>query len=178
MALRATIYKADLSVANLDDQHYADYALTIARHPSETEERLMMRMVAYALFADPALTFATGLSTGDEPDLWIKDLTGAIQLWIEVGLPDERVLRKASGRSEKVVVISFGGKREEMWWAQTAPAVNRLNNLSVFHVEAIGGAALASLAQRTMRLSAMIQDGQVLLSSGDESVTVTVSKRF
>lgn len=171
MALRATIYKAELSVADLDRSYYADHALTLARHPSETAERMMVRLLAFALNADPALAFAAGLSTGDEPDLWRRDLTGAIEHWIEVGLPDERVLRKAAGRAAAVTVYAYGGRKADVWWSQNASALRRIDALAVVAIDAPGPVALADMAERTMRLSATIQDGQVLLSSGDQSAT-------
>jgi uncharacterized protein YaeQ len=103
MALKSTIYKAELQIADMDRHYYADHALTIARHPSETDERMMVRVAAFALFAQERLEFCKGLSDTDEPDLWQKDLTGAIETWIEVGQPDERRIAKASGRSNEVV---------------------------------------------------------------------------
>jgi uncharacterized protein YaeQ len=107
MAIKATVFKADLQIADMDRHYYAGHALTLARHPSETDERMMVRLLAFALFADDALTFGKGMSSDDEPDLWHKDLTGEIKRWIEVGLPDERAIRKACGRGD-VVVISYG----------------------------------------------------------------------
>ncbi|MFT4103390.1 MAG: YaeQ family protein [Burkholderiaceae bacterium] len=175
MALRATVYKAELSIADLDRSYYADHVLTLARHPSETEERMMMRLIAFALNADPALSFGAGLSTGDEPDLWRRDLTGAIEQWIEVGLPDERVLRKAAGRAAAVGVYAYGGRKADAWWSQNAAAMRRIAPLSVVAIDVPGPLALAGLAERTMRLSATIQDGQVLLSSGERSVTAVTT---
>ena len=108
MALKATIFKADLQIADMDRNYYQDHALTLARHPSETDERMMVRLLAFAIHADEALTFTKGLFDTEEPDLWQKDLTGAIQLWIEVGQPDEKRILKACGRSEQVIVYSYG----------------------------------------------------------------------
>ncbi len=110
MALKATICKAELHIADMERGYYKDHALTIARHPSETEERMMVRILAFALNADDALGFGAGLSTDDEPDLWRKDLTGNIETWIDVGLPGEKRMRKACGRAEAVVVYSYGGR--------------------------------------------------------------------
>ena len=116
MALKSTIFKAELSVADIDRGYYGDHALTIARHPSETDERMMVRLLAFALHADDALTFGRGLSSEDEPDLSRRDLTGTIELWIDVGLPDERDLRKACGRSREVHVYAYGGRACALWW--------------------------------------------------------------
>ena len=113
---KSTIYKAELQIANMDRHYYADHSLTIARHPSETDERMMVRVAAFALFAQERLEFCKGLSDVDEPDLWEKDLTGAIETWIEVGQPDERRIAKASGRSNEVIVIAYGGRASDIWW--------------------------------------------------------------
>jgi uncharacterized protein YaeQ len=112
MSLRPTIHKASLDVSDLDRQYYATHALTIARHPSETDERMMVRLLAFALFAEDALAFGAGLSDSDEPDLWAKDLTGDVQLWVEIGQPDPRIVRKAVRRARQVVVgEGTGGAR-------------------------------------------------------------------
>ena len=116
MALRATIHKADLHVADSDRHYYGSHSLTIAKHPSETEERMMIRIIAFALQANEDLTFTKGLSDTDEPDLWIKDLTDAIKLWIEIGQPDERRILKACGRADQVIVYCYGGQTSKIWW--------------------------------------------------------------
>lgn len=174
MALKATIFKADLQIADMDRHYYADHALTIARHPSETDERMMVRLLAFALHAHEALSFGKGLSTDDEPDLWQKDLTGAIDLWIEVGQPDEKRLLKACGRAVQVVVYSYNSA-SHIWWNQTAGKVERARNLRVLKLSADASAALGRLAQRTMQLQCTIQDGQVWMSSGDQSVQLELS---
>ena len=117
MALKATIFKAGLQIADMGRNYYHDHALTLARHPSETSERMMVRLLAFALNASETLTFGKGLSTDDEPDLWQKDLTGAIDLWIDVGLPDEKSIRKACGRAAQVRIYSYGGRNAELWWS-------------------------------------------------------------
>lgn len=166
MALSATIYKADLDIADMDRHYYANHALTLAMHPSETEERLMVRLLAFALHADEALSFTRGLSAEDEPDLWQKDLTGEIALWIEVGLPDERRLRKACGRARKVMVYAFGGRVADIWWDKSKKDLLKLDNLSVLNVAEATSEVLTSLAQRSMRLSFSLQDGDVWVSDG------------
>src|SRR5512139_3719436 len=117
MALRATVYRADLTVSDLDRGVYSQHALTLARHPSETEERLVVRLLAFALHADEALTFGRGVGTEDEPALWRRDDTGQINLWIEIGQPDEKTLRQACGRATQVVVYAYGARSAEVWWA-------------------------------------------------------------
>ena len=115
MAINATVFKAVLQIADMDRHYYADHVLTLARHPSETDERMMVRLLAFALFAEDGLTFGKGISSDEEPDLWHKDLTGEIKRWIEVGLPDMRVIRKACGRADQVVVLSYG-RAAGIWW--------------------------------------------------------------
>lgn len=170
MALKATIFKADLQIADMDRHYYGDHALTIARHPSETDERMMVRLLAFALHADPALAFGRGLSTDDEPDLWRKDLTGAIEQWIEVGLPDARRLLKASGRAREVLVYAYGTIAP--WWKQLAPEIARAGNVRLFTLDMATTRELAALAARTMRVQATIQDGQAWLVDGQHSVRV------
>jgi uncharacterized protein YaeQ len=174
MAQKATIFKADLAVADMDRGHFATHALTLARHPSETDERMMIRLLAFALHADDALTFGRGLSSEDEADLALRDLTGAVQLWIDVGLPDERSLRKASGRSARVVVYAYGGRAVDLWWNKCRDALERLPNFSAFVVPPEASQALARLAQRTMQLQCTVQDGHLWFSNATETVAVTL----
>jgi uncharacterized protein YaeQ len=172
MALKSTIFKADLQVSDLDRHYYAAHALTLARHPSETDERMMVRLLAYAMFADERLEFGRGLSTEDEPALWLKDLTGAVKLWIEVGLPDERELRKACGRADRVVVLCYGGRGADLWWNQNRDKLERLRNLDVMNLPAATTQALAGLARRNMSLQCTIQDGQAWLTDGPGTVHI------
>lgn len=167
MALKATIFKLELQVSDLDRQHFATHALTLARHPSETDERMMVRVLAFALDADESLSFGRGLSSEDEPDLVQRDLTGAIQLWVEVGLPDERDLRKAAGRAARVKVYTYG-RGASLWARDNAEALARLDNVQVVHVER--SAELARWAARNMAMGCTIQDGRIYLSRGEESL--------
>ncbi len=173
MALKATIFKASVTVSDTDRHHYQTHQLTLARHPSETDERMMMRLLAFALNADTALVFGKGLSSEEEPDLWRKDLTGAIELWIEVGQPDEKRLRRASGRAAEVMVYSFGGARARLWLDDIAPVLGRTPNVTVKTVPADASAALARLAQRSMTLTCTIQQGEIWMA--DERQTVQIS---
>jgi uncharacterized protein YaeQ len=170
VALKATIAKADLSVADIDRGYYRDHALTIAQHPSETAERMMMRLLAFALHAGDALDFGRGLSTDDEPDLWRRDMTGAIEQWIDVGLPDERDVRKACGRASTVDVLAYGGRAVDLWWNGARDRLERQERLAVVEVPQEGSRALAALAARSMRLQVTLQDGHVLVADGRASV--------
>lgn len=173
MASNATIFKAVLQVADVDRGYYQDHALTLARHPSETDERMMVRLLAFALNADEALSFGRGLSTEDEPDLWKKDLTGGIELWIQVGQPDERSIRQACGRAKRVVLYTYG-RGADPWWEENRAKLGRLDNLAVLNLPPNGSRALANLAQRDMRLQCTIQEGQILIGDGDRSVSIAM----
>lgn len=172
MALKATIFKAVLQIADMDRNYYQDHALTIARHPSETDERMMVRVVAFALQASEALAFGKGLSTDDEPDIWEKDLTGAIQTWIDVGQPDEKRVRKACGRADQVFVYSFGANAASAWWDQVGTKLARMQNLTVVKLPSTSTRELAKLANRNMHLNCTIQEGQVWMSDEKEAVTL------
>lgn len=171
MALKSTVYKAEVQIADMNRHYYETHQLTLALHPSETEERLMMRLLAFARYADENLSFGRGLSTDDEPDLWLKDLTGAIQLWIDVGQPDEKLIRRACGRADQVVVLSYAHSAD-IWWEQNRGKLERLGNLGVLFVPASVKAGLASMAKRTMQLQCTIQDSLMWIADGNESVQI------
>jgi uncharacterized protein YaeQ len=172
MAANATVFRAELQVSDMDRNYYATHALTLARHPSETDERLMVRLLAFALYADERLEFAHGSASDDEPDLWLKSRSGEIDLWIDVGQPDESRIRKACGRAGEVVVLNYHGRSADLWWDKVKPALARCNNLTVIDIDAATIAELAALADRGMRLQCMIQDGQAELYGEGASITV------
>lgn len=177
MALRATIYKAELHIADNDRSYYASHAVTVARHPSETAERLMVRLLAYALYVngegDDQLAFTRGLSEADEPELWRQDLTGSIEQWVDLGLPDERRLLKASGRANEVIVIAYG-RSVDIWWQGLRNKISRAKNIRVYYLPAEQTLALAQLCERGMNLSINVQDGQAWVSSAKGDVSVDV----
>ncbi|MEO6985437.1 MAG: YaeQ family protein, partial [Paralcaligenes sp.] len=146
MALRATIFKLDLHIADMERNYYNSHALTVARHPSESDERMMLRVLAFALLADDDLVFTRGLSTADEPALWRKDLTGLVLNWVDLGHPDERRLLQASGKSAQVTVCCYGGSASRVWWQSVQKTVARLRNLRVISVEPEAVRALARMA--------------------------------
>lgn len=172
MALKATIYKASLGIADMDRSYYADHALTLAQHPSETDERMMVRLLAFALNASDNLAFTRGLSTDDEPELWEKDLTGQIELWIELGLPEEDRIRKACNRASQVIVYAYGGRQAAIWWDKHRNKLERYNNLTVINLPEEATAELPTLMERTMNLQITIQDGDVTL--GDHTRMVAI----
>jgi uncharacterized protein YaeQ len=177
MALKATIFRAELQIADMERNYYQTHSLTLARHPSENDERMMVRLLAFALNARDTLVFGSSIGNDDEPDLWQKDLTGAIQLWIDVGLPDEKRIRRACGRAARVVVYSYG-RGADLWWKQSEASLARSDNLEVIDLPQASTQALARLAKRTMQLNCTIQDGQVWLADEDESVQVETAMRL
>ncbi|MDX8399257.1 MAG: YaeQ family protein [Gallionellaceae bacterium] len=172
MAIKATVFKINLQIADMERHYYQDHALIVARHPSETDERMMVRLLAFALHAREYLEFGQGMTNDDEADVWQKDLTGAIELWIDVGIPDEKLIRKACGRANQVVVYCYGGRVAEMWYAQNKAQFERQKNLSIINIPLESSKELAKLAKRNMNLQCTIQDEQVWLSDGDASVQV------
>ena len=175
MALKATIFKCDLSITDMDRNYFENHTLTLARHPSENDARLMVRLLAFMLFADEYLEFGKGLSTDEEPDLWLKDMTGAIKRWIYVGQLDERWLRKASGRSAQVAVICYGDRVADVWWEQNRASLEKLPNLTVYRLTSADLDALTALADRSMTLQCMIQDGEVLVTADHGVARITPS---
>jgi uncharacterized protein YaeQ len=171
MALKATIFKAELHVSDMDRQHYGSYTLTLARHPSETDQRLMVRLLAFAMYASDGLRFGRGLSTEDEADLFEQDPTGLIERWIDVGTPDPRDIRKACGQSKQVVVLTYG-RTVDVWWRQHGEALSGQRNLAVLRLTAETGEALAALAARSMSLQCVIQDGIIWFTAGEVTVQV------
>jgi uncharacterized protein YaeQ len=173
MALRATVYKVDLQVNDLDRQVFATYPLALACHPSETAERMMVRLLAFALHASDGLSFGRGISSDEDATIWQHDLSGALRLWIEVGLPDERLLRKASGRADAVCLYTYGGRSAALWWTQNGDGLKRLSNVKVFDLPVEFTRAMAALAARNMQVQVTVQDGVVWLSVGTETLTVS-----
>ena len=174
MALKSTIFKATLAIADMDRGYYADHALTIARHPSENDERMMVRLLAFVLHASERLAFGKGLSDPDDPDLVERDLTGAITHWIEVGAPDERAILRACGKSERVSVLAYASSTP-VWWSGIRTRLTRARNLSVLSVPAEQSQALAALAQRGMQLQCSVQDGSVWIGDASRQVQIDVT---
>lgn len=171
MALKSTIYKAALQIADMDRHYYAEHNLTLACHPSETEERLMVRVLAFALNAHERLGFGKGLSDVDDPDLSLKDLTGQIDLWIEIGQPDEKAVLKACGRAGAVKVYAYSSSAG-MWWKQVGPKLERTRNLGVYVLAPETSQALAGMAKRSMQLQCTIEDGEIWMRDETEAVAV------
>ncbi len=178
MALKATVVKAELQVSDMDRHYYATHNLTLAQHPSETEERLMVRLLAFALFAQERLEFGRGLSNEEEPDLWLRSYTGEIEQWIDLGQPDESRIKKACGRATQVVVVTYSGNAADIWWNRIAPSLTRLKNLTVIDIPSDIVEQLTTLIQRGMRLNCLIQDGELQLMSDTINVVLRPAVRM
>ena len=174
MALKATIFKVELNVADMDRNHYRTYALTIARHPSENDERMLARIVVFALHADESLEFTKGLSTENEPDLWQKNLSGEITVWIELGQPDVKRIRKACGRANQVFIYTYNQRAAEVWWRHNERDLKRFDNLTVIRLAEDAIKSLAKMTQRTMQLQCTIQDGHVWMGNTEESISISL----
>ena len=171
MALKATISKALLNIANMDSHYYAEHNPTLAQHPSETDLRLMVRVLAFILNAEERLEFCKGISQDDEPDLWVKSLGGEIELWIDLGQPDEKRIKKACGRSQNVIIYTYQEGMAAAWWKQIESSLTRFNNLRVVYLDIEGDIEL--LAKRAMMLQANISDNELtLMDDAQQSIVV------
>lgn len=171
MATKATIYKTNLNIANMDTHYYGEHSLTIAKHPSENDLRLMIRLLAFTLNADDDLVFCRGIDEDGEPDLWLKSLSGDIELWIDLGQPDEKRVKKACGRSSKVIIYLYQEGMATSWFASNKKLLNRFSNLTIIYLKIDGD--IEELCNRSMTLQANISDGELNLISDDSSVFVT-----
>ncbi len=175
MAQNATICKAQLTIADMDRHYYADHTLTLALHPSETEERMMMRILAFIMYASEQLEFTRGLAADDEPDLWQKNYSDEIELWIDLGLPSEKRIRKACNRAKQAVILTYGSDQAiTPWLTSVQSTLTRQDNLTVLRVPTVQSTGLTTLAARNMSLQCNIQDGQIWITSEQGSVTVEV----
>ena len=172
MAIKSTIYKADIQVSNMGSHYFNEHGLTLARHPSENAERMMLRLLAFALHADEYMMFSKGLCADDEPDVWQKSLSDEIEVWIDLGQPDEKRIRKACGRAKQVFIYTYNYRSALAWWEQTKNKLSRFNNRTVIAIPDEEFFAMGKIATRNMQLQYTIQDGEVLLSDGENSVAI------
>ncbi|NMH66023.1 YaeQ family protein [Shewanella salipaludis] len=172
MALKATVFKVNLQIADMDRGYYQDHQLTLAQHPSETDGRMMIRLLAFIINASESLSFSKGLCVDDEPELWDKDLSGVIDLWVEFGQSDEKWLRKACGRAKRVQLFAYGGRSVPIWWKQHEAVFERYQNLKVWNIDEASVEAMQVFVARTMALQVSISEGQIWLSDASNSVLV------
>ena len=179
MAQNSTIFKVFLQIADMDRHYYADHNLTLARHPSETDERMMMRLLGFVINADERLEFTRGLCVEDEPDLWKKSYSDEIELWVDVGLPSEKQIKRAASRAQQAQIIAYGSDQAfDPWWKGVKAVVTKQSNVQLLRVSTEQSEALADLAQRGTQLSVNIQDGQLWFSSESGEVTIELEKVF
>ena len=176
MALSSTIFKAQLDLSDLNRNNYSSYKLTIARHPSENDQRMMLRLLAFALFADEKLAFTKGISTTEEPDLWLKNYSGEIELWLDLGLPDEKRIRQAHSLAKKVVIISYGDRSQVTWRQQLDTSIKRFPSLKIFHVGDDDLKQLAGLADKNMHLHCSIQDDEVFIGNSTQNLQIKITQ--
>lgn len=172
MALKATVFKAVMQIADMDRHYYKAHTLTTARHPSENDERMMVRILAFALNASDELQFTRGLSTDNEPDLWEKDLVGGVTKWIEVGLPDERRIKKGCNHSEQMIIYAYGDRAATVWHELNKAVIRRFDNLKIIFISDKSVEAMTTMVERTMSLQSTIQEGMVMLSNTHGSVDI------
>lgn len=171
MSTKTTICKALLNIANMDIHYYNEHNLTMAQHPSESDLRLMNRLVAFILNANDNLVFCKGIDEDDEPDLWEKDFGDDIKLWIDIGQPDEKRIKKACGRSEKVIIYTYQESVATPWFKQMEKVIKRFKNLSVIHLDIQGD--IEELAQRSMSFQCNISEEELTLIKDDQSLIIT-----
>jgi len=175
MAISATINKVTLNIADMDRHYYQSHDITAAQHPSETDYRFMMRMIAFAYNASENLRFTKGLSSEDEPEIWQKSLIDDIELWIDFGQLDDKRIRKACGRSDQVIIYTYNEGKASVWWEQIKTKLDRYTNLSIYQV--LVEDDIASLVNRNMQLQCNIEDGEMYLGDDETSFSVRLSKR-
>lgn len=173
MAISSTINKVSLNIADMDRHYYESHELTVAQHPSETDFRVMIRLIAFMANANERLSFTKGIDSSEEPDLWLKSLTDEIDLWIDLGQPDEKRIRKACGRAKQVIIYTYHEGKAKVWWEQQQAKLQRFNNLSIIHINAEG---VEEMVKRSMNLQCNIQDGEIYLNDDSSSQTITFSK--
>src|SRR5450631_616671 len=174
MAQPSTIYRVAIQLSDIDRSLYESLQFTVARHPSETEERLLARILAYALYYEPELTFTKGVGAGDEPDLWIKGPDGRVRCWIEVGLPAAERLVKASRHSEQVVLCAFGSSLP-IWEKQQLPKLAGISNLTVIRLDQAFLGCLSKRLQRSISWSLTITEGSLYLAIDGETLESSVA---
>mgnify|MGYP003965437651 FL=1 len=174
MALKASIYKAEVQISDMDHNYYNDHQLTIARHPSENEDRMMVRLLTFIRHADESLQFTKGISTDNEPDLWLRSLSGEIELWIELGQPDEKRIRQACGRGKEVYLYLYSGHSAEIWWKKMSGKLATIGNLRIYNLPPHQRDELSILAHKSMTLQVTIQDGEIWISDGELNATINL----
>ncbi len=177
MAQKSTIYKVQLEIADLNRHYYASHNLTLACHPSETTRRMLCRLLIFIHNASEQLRFTKGISTNDEPDLWEKSLTDEIDLWIDLGQPDERRIAKACGRAKTVRIYGYEPRAFSVWWQQHQAALTRYKNLTTWELDLPNDNDLDSILDRTMKLHCTLQENEILVASGSQAISTSFRQK-
>jgi uncharacterized protein YaeQ len=177
MALPSTVYKASIQLSDVDRGIYETLQATVAQHPSETEERLVARLLAYAIFHEPELAFTKGISATDEPDLWVKGPDDRVRFWVEVGLPEADRIIKASRHSERVALLACG-RTLANWDQQHLPKLERADHLIVISIDQAFIAKLASQLERSINWSITITDGTLYLTIAEETLVTAIQVKL
>ena len=164
MALPSTIYRASIQLSNIDRGVYESLQATVAKHPSETDERFVARLLAWAIFHEPELTFTKGICATDEPDIWVTGPDGRVRFWVEVGLPEADRIVKASRHAERVALLACG-RALSSWSQQHLPKVAGCSNLTVVSLDQAFINTLASRLERSITWAMTITEGMVYLEA-------------
>lgn len=172
MALKATIFKAKVSLSNLNIHHYDDLTLTIARHPSENNLRMMVRILAYLMSAQEELSFTKGISSDSEPDIWKINHDGSIDHWIELGNLDERRIRQSCAKAKKVTIYTYQGNQSLSWFKTLENGLSRFENLDIINFTFPNDQSIEDFAERGMNISCTIEDSEIWLSADEDRICI------
>ncbi len=177
MAIGASIYKVNVSLSNLETHYYHDFDLTIAKHPSENESRMMYRLLAFLYSAHEDLEFTRGLSSTDEPELWQKDYSGEIIQWIELGLPESKRIKQACGKSQVVKIFTYHKNKSEEWVKKMKGDFQSHKKLPVYHLDVVENGPLEKLVEKSMKLSCIIEEQYMYIGNDQERIGVEIIRR-
>jgi uncharacterized protein YaeQ len=172
MAIKSSVYKLNLDISDCNKNYFNTHQLILSKHPSETEQRLMVRVLAFALNASESLSFSKGLCADDEPEIWDKNLSDEILNWISLGQVDIKLVKKSLGRSKEVVIFTYAGNKSKTWWQQNQTQLEKFNKLKVVNIKVDDVKAMEQLVSRNMDLQCTIQDELVYLSNAEHSLTI------
>jgi len=175
LALGATIYTFDIELADSDRAIYKSLNLRVAQHPSETPDYLLTCVLAYCLEYAEGIAFSKGLSDPDEPAISVRDLTGALQVWVDIGLPEPERLHRASKSAPRVAVYTH--KDPAQWIVKLAAAkIHRAEKLEVFALDRAWLAQLVARLERRMQFSVARSEGEIYLTLGELTMQTVLAR--
>ncbi len=178
MALKSTIFKIKISLSNMNIHHYEECSLTVARHPSENNLRMMTRVLAFCLGAQNEIQFTKGISSDSEPDLWKLNHDGSIEYWIELGHLDERRIRQACSKGRNIEIYTYQDQQSTQWFESVKNGLSRFSNLSIFQFHWPLNLNFDDFVDRGMNFSVSIEDNEVWLSTGEDRYLIVIEKKF